>query len=220
MVYASDMVKRTPLILIILAVLAVVAMVAFIFRPRASIAPTVNTAVGQNVNAPVPANSNTNSVTKQTISFATADLPDRDPHFNFTAEIPKAWQVDTAGAGQSLNFLDAKLTGSRVDRSKVWVDFYTANGYQPLPVAVRPSVKTATVAKHAAETYVVPAGTAITSAAGKPSWWRNARTVTEIQATTDLPHIMYVFNFAPTMSESDQAAFLSSLDLPADFVQP
>lgn len=178
------------------------------FWPTTTQAPTVNTA---NRNSSVATNT-TNTNTALTARFSTVDLPDRDPAFDFAADIPSAWAVEYISDSQAINVYDPKGPGSTsLANSKIFMKYFRASSFETLTTVDILSQQATTISGRPSFVYTIKKKTTVVDFADQPSWRNAEHTVTDIRTTDASPTIFYVVAKAPDISEAVYQTFLTSL---------
>lgn len=186
-----------------------------LFNPNVTQAPTVNNGTTSNVtpggNAnTVPANTNTAPVSIN--EFSTADLPDRDGHFDFTAELPAGWVAEYVSASQAINFYDPRAEGdSSLNQSMVFVKFFTGSDFATLSTVDIKSQTSLTIKDRPAVTYVIAKKPGVPNFADQPDWRNSEHRVTDIRSSSSSPTTFYVFAKSPSISDVVFDRFLNSL---------
>lgn len=194
----------SPLVVIGLAV--VLGLVLWwLIPPKTSRAPTTNLKTA-------PANT-ANTTTNQsspvsTITFSTVDLPDRDPNFNFTLNIPERWLVEYRDDLTAVNIYDPGLTGSTLAQSRMLVQYYTGQDFRQ-PTNAQSAPVRLTVAGRPAQRYTLYSSTTA-KPESVPGWWGESRTVTEVRGAST-SGVMYVFHLAPDLPASVTSTLWDSL---------
>lgn len=178
-------------------VVVVVGLAAWLVWPKATKAPTTNTAGSVN-----NAISNLNTpVTIPTTVFSTVDLPDRDPNFSFAISLPSTWLVEYRSPLTAINVYDPNISASsNLMKSRLLIQYYTGADFRA-PKNISGRVTSLTVAGQPAQRYTLKSSAASTLGS-YPNWWWEARTVTEVRSGATSPHTFYVFHVAPDVSQS------------------
>lgn len=184
-----------------------------IFYPKTSDAPTVNQNQLTNTNASqTNTSANTNRASSVTEPFRTDDLPDRDPAFSFTADIPSAWAVEYVDGSQAINIYDPMGSGgSSLANAKIFMKYFRASSFETLTTVDIISQTSTTMNGRPAVTYVIKKKSAVPDFPSQPSWRNDQHRVTDIRTTDASPTIFYVVAKAPDVSEAVFEAFLLSL---------
>lgn len=190
------------------------AVIWFIWPPKQSVAPTTNTANSAVVNT----NTTTTTVNTSTavpagmIVFSTTDLPDRDPAFDFTVNIPKTWRVEYVSSSTAINLYDPKAAGAtNLEKSQIFIKYFTASTFLTLTTVDIKSQTASTINGRSAMTYVIEKKPGIKDFVGQPSWRNAEHTVTDIRSTSDDPTTFYVFAKSPEVSDDLFESFLNSI---------
>ncbi len=159
---------------------------------KTSRAPTTNLNTGAATNLNSPTNQ---TAPVSTITFSTVDLPDRDPNFSFTLNIPDHWLVEYREDLVAVNLYDPNLTGSTVAKSRIMVQYYSGQDFrQPTNTIAAPTQLT--IAGRPAQRYTLKASTGVEPGT-VPGWWSESRQVTEVRGGASTPGVVYVFHPAP-----------------------
>lgn len=135
------------------------------------------------------------------VVFSTADLPDRDPHFEFMVTIPSGWVAEYLAAGPAINFYIPTGAGkTTIEKSRIFVTFTTPD--TPLSGSLKISGLTA----QEAEATNIKVGNK-----AKPSWLIGSKQITEVQTTTAAPYTIVQFSPAPDLPNTVFDGFLNSL---------
>ncbi len=181
-----------------------------LFRPQTSDAPTINTATtnrGTNQTTTTP----TNTAVGVTM-FSTLDLPDRDPAFSFTADVPTAWAVEYVAASQAINVYDPRGAGeTSLTNSKMFIKYFSAASFQTLTTVDILTRTELTINGRPAVTYTIKKKSSVPDFPDQPPWRNLEHRVTDIRSTDDSPTTFYVFAKAPEVSDATFDAFLNSL---------
>ncbi len=168
-----------------------------------------NTSLAVNVASDVDVPMDTSS---DLIGFSTADLPDRDQHFNFTAKIPKAWRVEYVPAATAINIYDPKTSGQdTLMKSKIFILFYTATTFQSLPTFTVKSQSDLTINTRPAKAYSLLKKPNVKSFLDQPVWRNELHTMTVIRLADTSPAIFYTFAQAPDVSDEVFTLFIHSV---------
>lgn len=179
-----------------------------IFRPQTTSAPTVTTDGNRNVSTNTAVDIPLAGVT----TFSTFDLPDRDPAFNFSADIPAAWAVEYVAASQAINLYDPRgQGGNSLENSKIFVKFFTANDFLTLTTVDILSQTNGKVAGRPAVTYRIKKKVDQADFSAQPSWRNIEHRVTDIRSTDERPAVFNVFAQSPEIDTATFDAVLASL---------
>lgn len=188
------------------AVILIVVVGAVLARPKKIIAPT-NQANGNvaTVNGSVnQGNANLNSSTTYPgVVFSTADLPERDPHFEFMATIPSGWVAEYLADGPAINLYNPSAAGqTTLEKSKIYVTYTIRSDSlsSDRTIANHPAQVTATVNIDATEKYI-------------PAWMSKVTQITQVQTNDTAPYTVIQFYQAPDLPDSTFDGFVSSLQL-------
>lgn len=177
-----------------------------------AVAPTTNTA---NANNSV---SNTSTSANTTV-FSTADLPDRDSHFSFSLSLPSPWVVEYIGDSKAINFFD--LAGQTQEpslaESKVFVQYYEANDFQPSTYSTTPQESVIAGQPARQYQYQVPDSVQFTLAPGYPVWvvTKNHQLI-HVRTGQGAPYTFLVFHQSPEVADTVFATMIQSLRLGAE----
>lgn len=168
--------------------------------PVANTGATTNTKVnGTNANSTVNVGSNVN--------FSASDLPERDPHFAFTASLPASWTAEYQAASKAINFYDSSIDANNsLAGSEIFIQYYTASDFR------RPSgvtLTSATVDGRAAKSYTAVLGTG----AGKPTWAATKTEATDVKVNDQTPALYYSITKNPSLTAAQYQDFLKSVVL-------
>jgi hypothetical protein len=161
------------------------------------VAPTTNTAATNQTNSNQSGQTNTSTTNGSMITFSTADLPDRDPAYDFTVSLPSTWRVEYLSAGKAIQVYEQSVTEGKAIRL-----FITT---QTVSTLTRPTgaIGTATIipadATHPErQQYTVQSS----AASSRPSWWTQQHQTIIFANWTMTPASQYTFAFAPTVTAS------------------
>lgn len=202
---------KQRLIFILVGVLLVGSVIWMFWPTKKTLAPTtpVNVAVAVNVanDVDVPTN-----IASNLIGFSTADLPDRDPAFEFTAQMPSTWRVEYVASAHAINIYDSRSTGSSsLEKSVVFISYYSATIFTPSTSVVVKSRTETTIGGKAALTTTVQNKSNVKNLIGQPTWINLEHQVTDIRTTEANPTIFYSFAKVPNLATAQYDAFLSSI---------
>lgn len=188
-----------------------------LFHPKTTTAPTVTT--GQNTNRNVTnANSALTNVSLSGVTiFSTLDLPDRDPVYDFSAEIPSAWAVEYVAASQAITIYDPRGAGeTSLANAKIFIKYFTASNFETLTTVDILSQQATTIIGRPAMTYVIKKKSTAPDFPHQPTWRNVQHRVTDLRLSDASPSTFYVFAQAPDVSDSIFSTFLNSLKFNAE----
>lgn len=198
---------RHPAYIVIAVV--IIGMIVWLSWPaKKTTAPTTNTVANTSI-ANTNATVNTNTSTAQTQTFSTADLPDRDPAFEFTMNIPKTWRVEYIATTKAINIYDPSLTGTAVDKSQLFIQYYVGKDFKDSSRAIDPVEDTTIANGNAVHQQNLSASGA--ASAMYPAWLVQAHQLTDIRTGTKNPYTFYSVHAAPTISNDMRSTVLNSL---------
>lgn len=196
----------------ILAGVLLLGAVIWMFWPtKKSLAPTttINSSTAVNVAADVDVPTN---IASDLIGFSTADLPDRDPAFEFTAQMPSTWRVEYVASARAINIYDSRAAGSSsLEKSVVFISYYSAMSFTPSTAVDVKSRTETTIGGRAVLTTVVQKKSGVANFSDQPTWLNLEHQVTDIRTTDASPAIFYSFAQAPSLTTAQFDAFLSSI---------
>jgi len=202
--------KRSTLIyiLIIAGVLAVG--LWWIMRPKISQAPTIN---NTNQNSAGSTNENVDTNTEaQTVDFSTLDLADRDPKFNFTAQVPEGWVAEYIPSTKAINFYQPSDTGATLEDSVIYMTYYeNDNVVIPTTDYQVETGQTISLSKYPTTSMEVTLKSDRTVVADQPTWLASRHLLVDVNWTTTKPIMFYRFAKSPTLSNTVFTNFLQSL---------
>lgn len=177
---------------------------------KKSLAPTTPSTTVAAVN--VSADVDVPALVEDTIGFSTADLPDRDPAFTFSASIPSTWRVEYVAGSQAINFYDPQASSdSSLDQSVVFIKYYQAESWlTPSTVTIK-SQSASTIDGRPAKTYQIEKKVGVANFSSQPAWRNLEHQVTDIRTTDNSPTTFYVVAKAPNLSTVSMENFLLSL---------
>lgn len=109
-------------IFVLSAIAVVLAAVIIFMRPnQPALAPTSNT------NQQTVTNTTKTSTMPATVTFSTADIPERDPAFSFTMRVPDNWNVDYLSGPKRISFFDPSSSGNTLAQSQIVVSLRQLN---------------------------------------------------------------------------------------------
>jgi hypothetical protein len=189
-----------------------------VLSQRKTVAPTVNNSnanananVSTNVDEPV-ANSNSDEPLTDTSFFTTNDLPDRDSHFNFSANLPEGWAADSVAGSQAINFFDPSgEADTDLNRSQIFVRYFESSEFETLSTVDILSRTETTINGRPAVTYVIKKKASVPDFPSQPTWRNQEHRVTDIRSTDASPTIFYVFAKAPAVTNATFDTFLNSV---------
>lgn len=177
--------------------------------PKTS-APTTNT------NSAVVTNTATNVNTATslgpTVSFTTADIPERDASFDFRLTLPSTWRVEYLSVEPAMNFYIPKSGVTALRQTQLFVTTAQATSFS-VPTGIVGTATTSTTSdRHEYRKYVL-AATNQTATDTQPNWWAEQRTVVVVASDTTKRSVYTTLNFAPGLSSTTIDTILTSLQL-------
>lgn len=201
---------------VLIAVLGGLAAIIFwVLNPQPTATPAVdnaNTLQNASPSDAQSAPSNTNDEPAATKSFSTADLPNRDPAFDFSASIPPEWAVEYVAGSQAVNLYDPNAAGEgNLQKSKIFIKYFRASSFLTLQTVDIKSRTETTINGRPAVTYVIEKKAGVADFPSQPSWRNTEHRVTDIRSTDASPTVFYVFAKAPDVSDELFDTFLASV---------
>ncbi len=142
----------------------------------------------------------------------TADLEGLVGPFAFSVEVPLGWQVEVVPAIEALNFYLPDAQGSsNLDKSQIFVRYFTANGFLTLSTVTIFSQTATTILGRPAVVYDIEKKSGVTNFSSQPFWRNQRHTVTDIRETDSNPATFYVFSQRPGIDQAIVDHFLNSL---------
>lgn len=206
--YTLHMQKRT--LYYVLGFIGLTVIVWLLYPTKHSTAPTLNTSATNQSAANINSTANTNTSSLNTIAFSTADLPERDPAFSFTMNLPLSWRAEYSTDAKAINMYDKSVTGTSLTTSQVFIRYYTASTMKKIVAVANTNEETMLNATFTAQKYERPA---VTSAipSGYPTWWKEQHKALEVQTGSTAPYTYYTFDFHPTLSWADISSLVASI---------
>ncbi len=189
--------KYTPLI--ILPAICICLVAVLVWPKKKALAPTVNTTTVTNTVQPVV---NTNSApTSSVITFSTVDVPERDPAFDFSMQLPDTWLVEYQPTPKAINVYAPKGTGTRLGQSTVFIQYYTGTTFQFPARTLATTKKSFVSSEQSVSSYTEKAVTTVVPT-NYPTWWSQQHEVIDVRSGSSAPYTFFVLHFAPTLDSA------------------
>src|SRR5690348_12815413 len=93
-------------VIILVSILVLMLLTWFFWPPKKTSAPTLNNTTTNIVaNQPSPVVNSSHAG----VTFSTADLPDRDPAFEFSLSLPTSWRAEYVPSPKAVNIYDPAI---------------------------------------------------------------------------------------------------------------
>lgn len=185
-------------IISIAGIVVLIVSVWLLYPTKRTSAPTIKTNTTTNTSV-ANTNTATNTSPLATITFSTADLPERDPAYSFSLSLPVSWRAEYVAAAKAMNMYDKSIVGSSITASQMFVTYYNGSAFSSIDLIPDSSAANIKAGNQPTQTYDrvtnVP-----TAPSGFPSWWPQSHHVVEVKTGDAAPYTFYVFDFAPTLS--------------------
>lgn len=145
-------------------------------------------------------------------TFSTQDIPGAHKNFQFTADIPTAWQAEAVSTTQAIALFDPNASGnSNLEKSKIFIRFFSANQFLTLSTVTINNQSSLQINGRPAIRYDIAKKPSIPNFPGQPSWRNERHIVTDIRVSDANPSIFYVIAKHPDLDENIYEQFLQSL---------
>lgn len=178
--------------------------VVFFFRPsHPTLAPTknANTISATNLNTVAPLS---------TLLFSTADLPDRDPAFEFSIQVLPSWRAEYNKKAKAINLYEA-TDGSTFDDARLWITPATSAEVKKSAFAAG-RLSTELIGQTTATVYQLrlDQGTTLPANANEPAFLRADHRLVMIEDAKSSPARFYAVAVAPTVDPGTLTLILRS----------
>ncbi|MBI4239797.1 peptidoglycan DD-metalloendopeptidase family protein [Candidatus Uhrbacteria bacterium] len=131
--------------------------------------------------------------------------------YRFSLEIPDAWEIVWIPAIEAINIYDPAAPGTQLEKSQLFVRYFTADRFLTLSTVTVHSRKPLFVKGHTAMRYEISKKKSVPQFPHQPSW-RNARhAVVDIRHSPARRSTFYVFAKNPTLAEDTFQKIMRSL---------
>lgn len=141
-----------------------------------------------------------------------ATIPGADDVYNFSAEMPKGWEVEAIAGSEAINFYNPADTGNtNLDKSQIFIRTFRANDFLTLSTVNILKREESTINDRAAVRYEIEKKVGISNFPNQPAWRNDLHIVTDIRVSVTSPSLFYVVAKNPSVSEDEYQTFLSSM---------
>ena len=204
--YTTAMNRQYSFIIVGAVVIGLV--IWFTWPTKKTMAPTVNSSNTALVHVDQPTN-----IPSTMILFSTADVPDRDPAFEFTLVIPKQWRVEYLAGVKAMNFYDPAgvKTGTSLEQSQLIVQASTGIATDVPSGFSKKEISTMTNAGVRVTEETLTATAAAKKQTGLPAFMSATHPVAVFESTSGTSTIRYLASRHPNVDDPTWQSIVSSL---------
>ncbi len=213
---------KQPLWVTTLITILVIAGVGYgVLWPSPTMAPAPATEITRDSPPPVTQSTPTSSPTTTPSSLTAyktiratsiANVPAR---YNYTAEIPKTWEVEIIPEIEAVNLYDPAAEGTTaLEKSQIFIRYFEASSFLTLTSVTVLDRQETTIQNRPAVRYTIEKKASEPNFAHQPAWRNQKHVVTDIRVDDKNTSLFYVVAKRPSLSEDVYTHFFNSITLP------
>ncbi len=149
-------------------------------------------------------------------TIRTSELTRVPEQYNYSAEIPKNWEVEIIKEAEAINIYDPDAVGANnLEKSQIFIRFFRASSFLTLTKVNVLERQELTIAGRPAVRYIIEKKASVPDFPNQPSWRNQKHTVTDIRVSDTNPSVFYVVAQRPDLSDAIYAHFFSSIQVSA-----
>lgn len=143
-----------------------------------------------------------------------SEIANSASEFNFSAEVPREWAVESVPEIEALNFYYPLAQGNgSLENSQIFVRHFEANSFLTLATVNILEREKLEINGRLAVRYFIEKKAGITNFSSQPSWRNEKHTVTDIRMSDKNPSVFLVIAKNPELDEATYQYFLNSIKL-------
>ncbi len=154
------------------------------------------------------------SLTSDYQQITTSDIAGAASQYDFSAEIPTAWQAEAVPAIEAINLYDPAATGdSNLQKSQIFIRHFKADRFLTLQTVTIHERTELTVGGRSAVRYEIEKKANVADFSNQPAWRSTRHIVTDVRVSDASPSTFYVIAQRPDLDQAIYDHFLETLDL-------
>src|SRR3989344_4743801 len=134
-----------------------------------------------------------------------------DPTFRFSAEIPENLKAEYVSSIESINIYDPESNGSNLDKSQIFIRYFTASNFLTLTTVDVLSRQETKANNHPAVEYEIKKKAGVAAFPDQPSWLNEKHKLIDIRLSSSSPSTFYVFAYNPELDKETFDRFIESV---------
>lgn len=155
-----------------------------------------------------------NSIAKKEVDFSEIDA-----QFNFSARIPKNFDVEYVPESASINIFDPNsVEKTNLEKSVIFIRQFSANDFLTLQTVDVLHKEDTEKSGHPAVSYEIEKKSEVPNFPNQPTWRSEKHSLVDIRYSTLNPSVFYVFAYNPSFSKEAFDAFIDSIHFESSFL--